>query len=69
MVTPHDDIRALIARSLNVLSCMVEQVKGFGGEINDNVCMGEFDTYRLLAELVNRKLIEEVKRRAGNKPE
>jgi chemosensory pili system protein ChpA (sensor histidine kinase/response regulator) len=28
VVTPHDDIRALIARSLNVLSCMVEQVKG-----------------------------------------
>jgi len=30
--------------------------------INDHVNMGEFDTYRLLAELVNRKLIEEVKR-------
>ena len=31
-------------------------------EINDHVNLGEFDTYRLLAELVNRKLIEEVKR-------
>ena len=31
-------------------------------EINDHVNLGEFDTYRLLAELVNRKLIEEIKR-------
>jgi chemosensory pili system protein ChpA (sensor histidine kinase/response regulator) len=28
VVSPHDDIRALIARSLDVLTCMVEQVKG-----------------------------------------
>jgi hypothetical protein len=31
-------------------------------EINDHVNLGEFDTYRLLADLINRKLIEEVKR-------
>ncbi|NIM00065.1 MAG: DUF4388 domain-containing protein, partial [Acidobacteria bacterium] len=31
-------------------------------EINDHANMGEFDTYRLLADLMNRKLIEEVKR-------
>jgi len=31
-------------------------------EINDHANLGEFDTYRLLADLINRKLIEEVKR-------
>jgi len=38
VVTPHDDIRALIARSLDALSCLLEQVKGnsveFGVDIN-----------------------------------
>ena len=31
-------------------------------EINDHANLGEFDTYRLLADLIDRKLIEEVKR-------
>ena len=31
-------------------------------QINDHANMGEFDTYRLLADLVTRKLVEEVKR-------
>ena len=31
-------------------------------EINDHANLGEFDTYRVLADLINRKLIEEVKR-------
>jgi hypothetical protein len=31
-------------------------------EINDHANLGEFDTYRTLADLINRKLIEEVKR-------
>ena len=31
-------------------------------EINDHANLGEFDTYRLLADLMGRKLIEEVKR-------
>ena len=33
VVTPHDDIRALIARSMDVLLCMVEQVKGDTAEV------------------------------------
>ena len=31
-------------------------------EINEHANFGEFDTYRLLADLINRKLVEEVKR-------
>lgn len=31
-------------------------------QINDHANMGEFDTYRILADLVTRKLVEEVKR-------
>ena len=35
-------------------------------EINDHANLGQFDTYRLLADLMTRKLVEEVKRPNAN---
>ncbi|MDX2456791.1 MAG: Hpt domain-containing protein, partial [Gammaproteobacteria bacterium] len=37
VITPHDDIRALIARSLDALACLLEQVKGNSVEAEPDI--------------------------------
>jgi chemosensory pili system protein ChpA (sensor histidine kinase/response regulator) len=37
VVTPHDDIRALISRSLDAVSCLLEQVKGNSVEAEQDI--------------------------------